>query len=180
MENHLAFFANILGPHLGSCSLVSDSGVYRPQYPSAMAKDLTPFELSLFWTERKPQRKPIVRLVNDVIPPNAEMTRTASLTQSLRFIYALKRSLGTIINQHLRSPSRKTPSRTYSQNLHPIENRLPWPKNFVSDHRDRQRHLARDLQHLYLQYVLTVCGFMEWERLKTSSLLRPARWSISV
>lgn len=87
----MVFFTKVLGPHLGRGPLVSDSGVYRPQYLSAMTKDLTPFELSLCWKERKQKGKPIVRLVNDVIPANAKMTRTASLAQSLPLIDALQK-----------------------------------------------------------------------------------------
>lgn len=44
---YIDFFMDTIGPHLGPGPLSLGSGNYQPQYPSAMTKDLTPFELSL-------------------------------------------------------------------------------------------------------------------------------------
>ncbi|KAK2755036.1 hypothetical protein FQN54_006564 [Arachnomyces sp. PD_36] len=93
IRNHLDFFNNIIAPNLGPGPLVgtqNGSSCYQPQYPSSMTNDLTPFELSLCWKSPKQEGKPIVRFVNDIIPPNAERSRAASIAQSLRLIRRLQ------------------------------------------------------------------------------------------
>ncbi|KAA8645187.1 hypothetical protein EYZ11_011529 [Aspergillus tanneri] len=94
IAKHVRFFVNIIAPHIGPGPLVSGSGespYYQPQYPSSMTNDLTPFQLSLCWKERKQEGKPIVRFINDMIPPDGERTRAASLQESLRLIGALEK-----------------------------------------------------------------------------------------
>ncbi|EYE90956.1 uncharacterized protein EURHEDRAFT_518724 [Aspergillus ruber CBS 135680] len=88
---YIDFFMDTIGPHLGPGPLSLGSGNYQPQYPSAMTKDLTPFELSLCWKERKQQGKPIVRFINNIILFNAERTRTASLAQTLHLVDSLQK-----------------------------------------------------------------------------------------
>ncbi|KJK65658.1 aromatic prenyltransferases PTases of the DMATS/CymD familiy [Aspergillus parasiticus SU-1] len=87
IQGHVKFFLDHIAPYL---SHDGQTG-YGPQYPSSMTNDQTPFELSLCWKSLKQDYKPIIRFITDIIPSNAENTRTASLSQSINLIGTLDR-----------------------------------------------------------------------------------------
>ncbi|KAI9923481.1 hypothetical protein MW887_008643 [Aspergillus wentii] len=93
IQKHVGFFLHHIAPYLGLAPIantINDQTSYTPQYPSAMANDLTPFELSLCWKSLKQEYKPIVRFVNDIIPSTGERTRSASLSTAITVIDTLE------------------------------------------------------------------------------------------
>ncbi|RFU25312.1 hypothetical protein B7463_g11028, partial [Scytalidium lignicola] len=96
IKSHLAFFTSVVCTWLGPPPTASNT--LRAEYSPALTADHTPadhtpLEISYCWknADKDSSTKPVIaRFVTDIIPQDAQQTRSASLTTALQVIGKLR------------------------------------------------------------------------------------------
>lgn len=101
VRSHLGFLSTYVGAWLGPAPEsnarrgIGSKRALAPAYPSALTSDYTPLEFSYSWKtvdgESEGSIRPVTaRFVTDIIPPDAQQTRSASLAAALQVIDRLR------------------------------------------------------------------------------------------